>query len=107
MKKIIISASIRDFSGYDERFCNNGGSYGFWETYETTDPESDQPRFIKRMHTTAEFNYCSVCGIFYPDSDDFHTGEEHQKDVEIISLEELLKRINAASPSDVTITYWE
>lgn len=54
---------INDFSSYDERFCNNGGAYGFWVDYV----EQPDGQFAVYYGTTAEFDYCPYCGRFGDD----------------------------------------
>jgi len=51
-----------DFSNFDERFCVNGGAYGFWDIVYYI------PKFkvfVRRYYTTSDFDYCPVCGNFY------------------------------------------
>ena len=49
-----------DYSGYDPDKCNNGGCYGFWTTYDYIGND----RWEVSYGTTADFDFCPVCGSF-------------------------------------------
>lgn len=75
---------ISDYSEYKEGLSNNGGCYSFWETYTRT-----ENGFEISHGTTADFEFCKICGSFGGCSctDD---------DYETISEEELINRIEKA-----------
>lgn len=79
---------FNDYSDYNPEKCNNGGCYGFWTDYNRTDNG-----WMVSYGTTADFEYCPVCGSF----DNHYVGDEDEEyscgECEIISDEELLKRI--------------
>jgi hypothetical protein len=50
---------LYDYSDYDSNNCCTGGSYGDWDTY-TRVPEGWRLSY----HTTADFQYCPICGDF-------------------------------------------
>ena len=82
-KQIIKSATIRDFSNYHSARCNNGGQYGFWETYTFKGEDQYEVEF----HTTADFSFCRYCGTFSCCCD---------QEPEFINQDELWKRIKEA-----------
>lgn len=51
---------LNDFTNYNNKFCNNGGCYGFWTEFENL----HNGNWKVSYGTTAEFNYCPVCGQF-------------------------------------------
>lgn len=57
-----------DYREYESGRHNNGGCYGFWTDYENMGNGTWEVSY----GTTADFNYCSVCGQF----DDHYEGEE-------------------------------
>lgn len=79
---------FNDYSDYNPEKCNNGGCYGFWTDYNRTDNG-----WMVSYGTTVDFEYCPVCGSF----DNHYVGDEDEEyscgECEIISDEELLKRI--------------
>lgn len=86
---------FKDFSNYDPNKCNNGGSYGFWKTYTRLTSEI----FEISYGTTADFDYCPVCGCFADhydgDEDSDYTSGYSCGEFDTITEKELLKRINA------------
>lgn len=50
---------FNDFSQYDSEKCNNGGCYGFWTNYDRLDNGTWKVSY----GTTADFDYCPVCGF--------------------------------------------
>lgn len=54
--------TINDFSEYEPEKGNNGGCYGFWTMYSRENLESDT--WQKSYGTTADMEYCPVCGDF-------------------------------------------
>ena len=51
---------IYDYSEYNPDLCNNGGCYEYWDKYE----KLDNGKFRVSYHTSAEFKFCPVCGMF-------------------------------------------
>ena len=73
-----------DFSEYKSGKSNNGGCYGFWTDYNRLENGNWEVSY----GTTADFDFCPVCG-------DFHSyNEESCGDCEQIAEAELLKLIN-------------
>jgi len=56
----ILSIRLSDYSTWEAGKCSNGGSYSYHTVYKR-----DGERFIKLLTTSAEFDYCPVCGVFY------------------------------------------
>lgn len=52
--------TLNDDSHYEGDRCNTGGCYGFWEEYINIGNEIWEFRY----RTTADFEYCPVCGNF-------------------------------------------
>ena len=81
---------FNNFSEYDSEKCSNGGCYGFWTDYSCLENGNWEISY----GTTADFDYCPVCGCF---EDHYDYGEEEYScgDFETITTEELLERINS------------
>lgn len=84
-----------DFSQYNWEKGSNGGCYGFWTDYDRV-----KNGWEVSYGTTADFEYCPVCGSF----ENHCTGDEQQEyscgDYEIISTNELLERIREFQETD-------
>ena len=82
---------LTDWSQYDSRTSRNGGGYWFSTEFD----REEDGRWSIAYYTSAEFFYCSCCGCFnskgYCDCD----GE-----YEVISEEELMKRISSFEADD-------
>lgn len=75
---------FNDFSEYETEKSNNAGCYGFWTDYTRL----ENGNFEIRHGTTADFEYCPVCG-------DFHAyNEETCGEYQTVSEAELLRLIN-------------
>ena len=80
-------------SDYDSEKCNNGGSYGFWTDYSRLENGNWEISY----GTTADFEYCPVCGNFNDHYEgDYSCYESGYScgEYETITEAELLKRIN-------------
>lgn len=101
IKELTNLAGIRkvrfnDFSEYESGKSNNGGCYGFW----TDCSRLENGNWEVSYGTTADFNFCPVCGSF----DDHYVGED---DIEYscgefatVTESELLKLINDFEETD-------
>lgn len=98
MKNNISIVSITDFSDYEEGKSNTGGKYA----YNTTYAKIGENKWEVSYSTTADFEYCEICGSFGHNREDC----QWQSDNEIITTEELddiiLKLVNDA---DIEIAY--
>ncbi|MCI6676068.1 MAG: hypothetical protein MSG78_04050 [Clostridiales bacterium] len=75
---------FNDFTEYETGKSNNGGCYGFWTDYNRL----ENGIFEVSHGTTADFEYCPVCG-------DFHSyDEETCGEYQTVTEPELLKLIN-------------
>lgn len=86
---------FNDYSEYNSDKCNNGGCYGFWTDYDRT-----ESGWLVSYGTTADFDYCPVCGSFNnhyvgDDDEEYSCGE-----YEIIPEEELLNKIENFEKTD-------
>lgn len=81
---------INDYSQYDSEKCNNGGAYGFWTKYDRL----PNGKFEISYGTTADFEFCPVCGCFNDHYDPEYDSEYSCGDFEIITETELLEIIN-------------
>lgn len=84
IKKVI----FYDYTNYKEDTCSNGGNYGFWTAYIKQRNRKQKGLWRMKFGTTADFEYCSICGCF---------GDScgcTKKDIQYISESELIKRIN-------------
>ena len=84
---------FNDYTMYDPNKCRNGGQYGFWEDYDRT----EEGTFECSRHTTADMEYCPVCGSFndhYEGQDcDWESGYSCGEFV-VVTEKELLDLIN-------------
>lgn len=88
--KEIKRVRFNDFSDCDSDKCNNGGGYGFWTDYNRL----ENGLFEVSYGTTADFDYCPVCG-------DFHRYDEEYCGVdETITEGELLELINSFNETE-------
>ena len=75
---------FNDFTEYETGKSSNGGCYGFWTDYNRL----ENGLFEVSHGTTADFEYCPVCG-------DFHSyDEETCGEYQTVTESELLKLIN-------------
>ena len=81
---------FNDYSDYVSDKCNNGGCYGFWTDYNRVDKGWEVSHW-----TTAEFDYCPVCGSFNNHYVGDEGGEYSCGENEIITEKELLKKIES------------
>lgn len=82
-----------DYSNYDSEKCNDGGNYGFW----TDCNRLENGNWGIGYGTTADFEYCPVCGNFndhYEGDDCCYESGYSCGEYETITEAELLKRIN-------------
>lgn len=89
---------FNDFSQYVEGKSCNGGCYGFWVTYHRTGDV-----FTAVHGTTAEFDYCPVCGSFsshYEGDDSCFESEYSCGEYETVSEEQLLELIRDFKEDD-------
>lgn len=82
---------LNDFMEYDDRLCNNGGRYGFWKKYTFL----GNGNWKVSYGTTAEFDYCPVCGQFndHYDEDSWCKSNYSCGEYTIISTKELEEKI--------------
>lgn len=74
---------INDYREYDEKNCTTGGNYAYFTKYVKVDNNE-----WKVYHsTTAEFDYCSICGTFG------HTSDECESERHIYTDEEVQKEL--------------
>ncbi len=90
----INKVKVRDYRDYDPNLCNNGGKYGFTDTYY----RKDNNTFEIHYFTTAEFDYCEKTGRFQ----ECHTcpsinyiTKECDEEFNVISEEELINILKA------------
>ena len=88
--KNITKVRFNDYTEYDSEKCNNGGCYGFWTDYTRLESGNWEVSY----GTTADFEFCPVCGSF-GSHEDFETESGYScGDFEVISEKELLNRID-------------
>ena len=103
MKKLNLDGINRvrfyDYTEYEGEKANNGGCYGFWIEYNRISPEKWEISY----GTTAEFEYCPVCGSF----NDHFEGEDCCYDsgyscgeYDTVTEQELIKLINEFTETD-------
>lgn len=98
MKKLDRVKRVRfnDFSNYDSDKCRNGGCYGFWTDYNRL----ENGLFEVSYGTTADFDFCPVCGSF----NDHYIGKDDIEyscgEFETVTESELLKLINNFEETD-------
>ena len=81
----ITKIRFNDFSEYKSEKSNNAGCYGFWTDYTRL----ENGDFEVSHGTTADFEFCPVCG-------DFHAyDEETCGDYQTVTQEKLLVLINS------------
>ena len=100
--KNINKVKIRDYRDYDPNLCNNGGKYGFTETYYRKEDNT----FEIHCFTTAYFDYCEKWGLFQEcrncPNQDYKTGECLEK-YTVVTEEELiniLKEVESEQDED-------
>ena len=89
---------FNDFSDYEPEKCNNGGEYGFWTDYKRL----ENGLFEVSYGTTADFQYCPVCGSFQNHStdDDYYDSGYSCGEFETVTERELIDMINEFDESD-------
>ena len=88
-----------DYSNYDSEKCNNGGCYGFWTDYNRLENEKWEVSY----GTTADFEYCPVCGSFnehYEGDECCYESGYSCGEFETVTENELLKLINGFTETD-------
>lgn len=91
--KNIKKIRLNDFSEYEAGKCNNGGCYGFWTDYFRL----DSGLFEAVYRTTADFDYCPVCGSFnshYQGEDSYYESEFSCGEFKTVTEAEMLNLIN-------------
>ena len=79
-----------DYTSYEAEKSSNGGCYGFWKDYNRLDDGNWEVSY----GTTADFEYCPVCGSFnehYEGDDCCYDSGYSCGDFETVTEEELLK----------------
>lgn len=90
----VVRVHIVDYSDYDPDNCHTGGQYLFWEDYRRV-----EEGWEVSYHTSAEFDYCPICG-------NFGRCDCSEEEYEIISDNQLLEEIQyALGKEDVEVTY--
>lgn len=88
-----------DFSLHEEKLSRNGGCYGFWTDYSRTDGD-----MWEISHgTTADMEFCPVCGHFgdhYEGDECIYESGYSCGEYEVISEGELLSIIEKALEED-------
>ena len=90
--KEVKKVRFNDYSEYDSEYGNNGGKYGYWTEYRKL-----HNGLIEISYgTTADFDFCPVCGCFnnHYDYDSCYESGYSCGDYETVSESELLKLIN-------------
>lgn len=89
------SVVITDVSEYDSSKCNDGGCYSFSTIYTKVDDN----HWSVTHETSADMEYCPICGSFGnhwdDDAEEYRCGKP-----DIIRTFELLNRIADASEND-------
>lgn len=80
---------IVDRTQFEADTCNNGGSYSFTTTYR----QIGDGKFEVLYSTSADFDYCPLCGSFYQkdcpcgmEGPDIVSWEEVQKEVDVANI---------------------
>lgn len=97
----IIKVRFNDYSEYDSEKCNNGGGYGFWIDYDRLDNGVWEISY----GTTADFNYCPVCGCFrnhYEGEDCCNISGYGCGEYDSVTEKELLRLINEFTETEDT-----
>lgn len=91
--------TFNDYGNYSPELYNDGGAYGFWTNYTNL----LNGEWEVSYGTTADFNYCPVCGCFEDhykgDACDCISGYECG-DFDTIKTDELLNLINNFSETE-------
>lgn len=85
---------FNDFSEYESEKSANGGKYGFWTDYT----RQEDGRWEVSYGTTAEFDFCPVCGSF--DDHRLEDGTYECGEFQTVSEEELIEEINKFVETD-------
>ena len=89
-----------DYTEYESEKSNNGGCYGFWTNYNRL----ENGLFEVSYGTTADFEYCPVCGSFNDhyasEDDDIYESGYTCGEFETITETELLELINNFENTD-------
>lgn len=88
-----------DYTEYESGKSNNGGCYGFWTDYDLLEDRSWEVSF----GTTADFEYCPVCGSFndhYEGDDCCYESGYSCGEYDTVTGTELLKLINNFEETD-------
>ena len=97
---------FNDYSNYDSDKCRNGGCYGFWTQYDLV----GNSIFEVSHGTTADMDFCPVCGSFndhYEGDDSVYESGYSCGDFEKITADELIKLIdNFEETEEKYITYY-
>ena len=108
IEKTVTVVRLNDDSEYDPERCHTGGAYGFWTDYN----RMEDGRWYVSYGTTADFEFCPVCGSFndhYCDDDDEAFGHDSGYscgEYEVITTAELIEIINSfVEDEDHYITY--
>jgi hypothetical protein len=88
MKALIKKAVITNNTNYDPDLCRNGGHYSFWQKLEYVGETEGTPAYRRSFHTSADFEYCSMCGNF---------GSCSCEDYDLLSIEQVQELIDKAN----------
>ena len=85
---------FNNYSEYDSEKSNDGGSYGFWTDYSRL----ENGKWEVSYGTTADFEYCPVCGSFNDhyaeDEDDIYNSGYSCGEFATATSDELIDEIN-------------
>lgn len=90
---------FNDDSEYESGKSNNGGCYGFWTDYNRL----ENGKWEVSYGTTADFDYCPVCGSFnnhYEGDEDCYESGYSCGEFKTVTETELLKLINDFEETD-------
>lgn len=90
---------FNDYSEYESGKSNNGGCYGFWTDYDRL----ENGKWEVSYGTTADFDYCPVCGSFnnhYEGDDCWYNSCYSCGEFKTVTETELLKLINDFEETD-------
>lgn len=88
-----------DYTEYESGKSNNGGCYGFWTDYDRL----ENGKWEVSYGTTADFDYCPVCGSFnnhYEGDDCWYNSCYSCGEFKTVTETELLKQINKFEETD-------
>ena len=88
-----------DYTEYESGKSNNGGCYGFWTDYNRL----ENGKWEVSYGTTADFEYCPVCGRFndhYEGDDCWYESGYSCGEFKTVTETELLKLINDFKETD-------